>query len=262
MDPLGLTRTRSTAALGHASGQSGESPTEKRSAAASACTLCTLSSKSTTISAARWTGVGYMAPWTAAPHAGSARLAPAAALLRARRLERERIRNDDDAAALRLGEAPAAHRLGDAALGLRIGERALLHDRGHDLSRAADGELDHDPPGELRSPRQALLVAELHVDEVLADDPADDVLVEEALHARGAGVLEGQAIGEHVAAHRLAGLHSLRSKPERVLELERLTFEGLEAPRGDRLEDAVAERASRERRADDLRLPDRTVTAD
>src|SRR5579871_1769383 len=111
----------------------------------------------------------------------------ASALFRARRLEHERIGDDDDAAALRTRELPAANRAGDALLHLRVVHRRVLHHRRDDLPGARDGELDHDAAVEIGLLHELLLVAELHFVQVAANDAADDFLVERAAHLRSAG---------------------------------------------------------------------------
>src|ERR1700749_4839216 len=108
-------------------------------------------------------------------------------LFRARGLEDERIRDDDDTAALRLRELPALDGLGDALLDARAVHRRVGDDGRDDLTRAADGELHHDAAVEVGLVHQLLLVAELHFVQVAANDAADDLLVERAAHLRRAG---------------------------------------------------------------------------
>src|SRR5579871_6043232 len=105
----------------------------------------------------------------------------------ARRLEDERVGDDDDAAALRLRELPATDGAGDALVDRRIVHRRLLHDGGDHLPRAGDGELDDHAAVQIGLLGQLLLVAELHFVDVAPDDAADDLLVERAAHLRGAG---------------------------------------------------------------------------
>src|SRR5688572_19515829 len=66
-----------------------------------------------------------------------------------RRREDERVADDDDTPAERLGELPTTDGLGDTVLDPGVPHGRVLEHRGLHHARGGDDELDHDPAAEV-----------------------------------------------------------------------------------------------------------------